>query len=341
MSASDVIDRRQRPLDVLGTPKRPLIMASAFWLGLWDEGRKVAFGGFEEVLRPVNDDENEGLLRGTCPLEDKLHAAVASIRLPMEWCDRWTESIGNWRGFIDGEPRADVVDLIEGAHPMPSTFTEAMDEYSYWAWRTYMSAMCVAYNGETPAAVLADPNPGDLSLDLTVVVRLELIKPLVLHRLRARTIAEVETRLRIYGHLGEKEPQVLAAVLRDLEIIRKEEASGGDGRRGPGLTKARQPRHVSTVSTGFDHLDRTNLARKARRRDAVTRSPELGFGSNNGTIVQPVAYQPLVLEAVEPPPTPSFTNRMKRRVSRGRTRQQASLGDQIDWVDIVTGAARA
>lgn len=208
-------------LDAVRSPRKSPFIAPHFWVGLWEkDGRHVTFGGFEATLLPTGRQEGAGA-RDVCAVEAKLHAAVASIRSPYTWDERWTEQLGTWGGLEDGEPHDDIVDLIEGAHPMPKTFQEAVDEYAYWTCRTVESAMCIAIDGETSLEVLSEPYAGDPCLDLTVLVRVDRLRPLVLHALPARTIAEIETRLRIYEQMDDKHPVIEAAVLRDLAAIQK------------------------------------------------------------------------------------------------------------------------
>ncbi len=101
---------------------------------------------------------------------------------------------------------------------MPTTVREAADEYRYWAWRTYMAAMSIACDGETPAEVLSEPFEGDQCLDLSVVVRLDLLTPLLLEALPAKSIDEIDLRLAIHEKTGMRHP-LLDAVRRDLATV--------------------------------------------------------------------------------------------------------------------------
>ena len=207
-------------LDVVRSVETPFV-APALWTGPWEgRSREVSVGGGHAIiLGETAHGVEPRVLRGTCPLEARLHASVAQF---LEFDDaeaRWAVCIDGWRG--DGEPPAHIVDAIRRAVPMPTTFHEVCDEVAYWAWRTYSAAMSIACDGEDPVEVLSQPFAGDPCLDLTVLVRLQLLRPQLLHALDATSIEEVATRFELYRQMAQRDPAIEAALARDLAAILK------------------------------------------------------------------------------------------------------------------------
>ncbi len=304
-------------------------------------------------------------------MERKFHDAVGSLRLVDDAEERWGVSLGGWKGIDAGDPPAIFVKAIAAAHPMPTTFQEVVDEYRYWAWRTYMAAMSIACDGETPTEVLREPFEADLCLDLTVVIRIQLLTPLLLEALQARSIEEIETRLAIHAAMDGRSP-LLAAVRRDLAALRQARPKPRTKRRSPrdraapkGSTLvgvqderitaqllrdptqsdraiARELRvSQSTVGKERGILGLKNVKRTVQRGDRqyvyAATSPVEGEQGQGIASLESTAPAPTPPEEVETFRDPKPNN---ERAPRGRLTKTDSVGDQLDWVTVVTGDAR-
>ncbi len=146
-----------------------------------------------------------------CEREKLLRAAVADWRIPQ------AAPHGRWTKYLDGvhvfdEPTARVRAAIATAYPLPTTFAEAQAEHAYWtARRDDMRDL----HDDQLAELIDDP------LDGVARVRADMVRDLVMHELPTATLADLHARFAIMQDSEIDEPEMAAALLRDLTAMLK------------------------------------------------------------------------------------------------------------------------
>ena len=149
------------------------------------------YGSEEAVLAP-------------CAKEMLLRKAVAPWRkASARPYQRWTASVDGYRHFLEKLPLRVAV-AIGGAYPLPTTFSQAREEHSYWLKRR-----------QEIEDVLV--NFGDDGLDLLVQIRLDVVRKLLETGLRLDSLKEIVARLGMTEAAESAEPEMVKAVYRDLK----------------------------------------------------------------------------------------------------------------------------
>ena len=122
---------------------------------------------------------------------------------------RWTESLDGWSGDFSRAP-AHVEAAVRDAYPMPTTYQQALAEWEYWVQRD--EDLLIAQNID----VRSYKGEG---LDLSVMLRHDLVHNLVLHDMPLTELRDVVDRLRRCREEDFNSKEVSDALLRDLDFI--------------------------------------------------------------------------------------------------------------------------
>lgn len=152
--------------------------------------------------------------------------------------ERWTASLDGWTA--ETPPRhmpADIRRAVEGAYSLPTSVTGAIAELEYWEKRDGEIALL------RPAASRRTERPGASQLDLPALARATVIRRLVEHGLRARTVADALARVEYWRRRAGRGSWIEAAILEDLRHLADQERSTTDGE-----VIEKPPTHFRTAS---------------------------------------------------------------------------------------------
>ncbi len=152
-----------------------------------------------------------------CERERLILAAVARWRTVRD-NPRWTHALDGWTGWALAarkEVPAHVIEAIEQAYPLPTTFAQAKAEHDYWTDR----------NQELEDAFSDDGDSfGDNELDLPTAIHAELVRALAEHELPVTTLADLHARFAMYRESESNDDRVEAALFRDIGAMALREA---------------------------------------------------------------------------------------------------------------------
>ena len=164
-----------------------------------------------------------------CERERLILAAVACWRTVRD-NPRWTHALDGWTGWASAARReapAHVIEAIEQAYPLPTTFAQAKAEHDYWTVR----------NQELEDAFSEDGSSlGDNELDLPTAIRAGIVSALAEHELPVSTLADLHGRFAMYRESESNDDTVEAALFRDIETMALREA---------------QASHVTTMPSAY------------------------------------------------------------------------------------------
>ncbi|RYC29365.1 hypothetical protein D3273_24295 [Lichenibacterium minor] len=147
-----------------------------------------------------------------CECESRLVAAVSAWRTVVPGTSERTSSLDGWRGWTRTAPLPPqrVVDAICKAYRLPESITEALKECDYWALRDADVAQMLCEGGRA-----AHGN----TLDLVILVRLDIVRELAERKLPLRSVAELRERFRRFQAPFIADQALAAALLQDLEDL--------------------------------------------------------------------------------------------------------------------------
>ena len=144
-----------------------------------------------------------------CERERLILAAVARWRTVRD-NPRWTHALDGWTGWALAarqEVPAHVIEAIEQAYPLPTTFAQAKAEHNYWTERNQELEDAFSEDGDSL---------GDNELDLPTAIRADIVRALVEHELPVTTLADLHARFAMYRESKSNDDRVEAALFRDI-----------------------------------------------------------------------------------------------------------------------------
>ena len=144
-----------------------------------------------------------------CERERLILAAVARWRTVRD-NPRWTHALDGWTGWALAarkEVPAHVIEAIEQAYPLPTTFAQAKAEHDYWTDRNQELEDAFSDDGDLP---------GNNELDLPTEIRAEIVRALAEHELPVTTLANLHARFAMYRESESKNDTIEAALFRDI-----------------------------------------------------------------------------------------------------------------------------
>lgn len=144
-----------------------------------------------------------------CERERLILAAVARWRTTRD-NPRWTHALDGWTGWVLAarkEVPVHVIEAIEQAYPLPTTFAQAKAEHDYWTDRNQELEDAFSDDGDLP---------GNNELDLPTEIRAEIVRAFAEHELPVTTLADLHARFAMYRESESKDETVEAALFRDI-----------------------------------------------------------------------------------------------------------------------------
>lgn len=152
--------------------------------------------------------------------------------------ERWTASLDGWTA--ETPPRhmpAEIRRAVEGAYSLPTSVVGAIAELEYWERRDGEIALL------RPTGSRSTGRPGASQLDLPALARATVIRRLVEHGLRARTVADALARVEYWRRRAGRGSWIEAAILEDLRHLADRERATADGE-----VAEKPPTHFRTAS---------------------------------------------------------------------------------------------
>ena len=144
-----------------------------------------------------------------CERERLILAAVRRWRTIRD-NPRWTHALDGWQNSAftaRGRAPAHVIEAIEQAYPLPTTFAQAKAEHDYWTDRNQELEDAFSDDGDLP---------GNNELDLPTEIRAEIVRALAEHELPVATLADLHARFAMYRESESKNDTIEAALFRDI-----------------------------------------------------------------------------------------------------------------------------
>ena len=147
------------------------------------------YGTYEAALAP-------------CQRERKLFAALEKYVVKQKKANRrWTRKIVGWEPSRSLTPA--LLNALQAAYPMPSSFNQALSEYTYWQDRDADIAAfvgCAFGNG----------------LDAVARIRADAIRNAVLWTIPAQSVDDLISRVQIWNHEGVQDCDEANKTLRGI-----------------------------------------------------------------------------------------------------------------------------
>ena len=177
---------------------------------------------------PINDQKIHSLVTrygsreavlAPCSREKLLRMAVSRwARHAAPPHERWTASLDGWT--VESPPRhmpAEIRRAVEAAYSLPTSVAGAIAELEYWEKRDGEIALL------RPPASRGTDREGAPQLDLPALARATVIRRLVEHGLRARTVGDALARVEYWRRRNGRGTWMEAAILEDLRHLASKE----------------------------------------------------------------------------------------------------------------------
>lgn len=152
--------------------------------------------------------------------------------------ERWTVSLDGWT--VDSPPRhmpAEIRRAVEAAYSLPTSVTGAIAELEYWERRDGEIALL------RPAGSRGTERTDVSQLDLPALARATVIRRMVEHGLRARTVGDALARVEYWRRRNGRGTWMEAAILEDLRHLASQELASAPPDQGE-----KPPTHFRTAS---------------------------------------------------------------------------------------------